>query len=170
MLASLALDVLFHDTYFVVAHFHYIMVGGAVMGYMGGLHFWWPKITGRLYPEGWAKFSALMVFVGFNLTFFPQFLLGYLGMPRRYHSYPEEFQILNVFSTAGASILAVGYVIPLIYLIWSLKYGPIAGPNPWKARGLEWETSSPPPVENFKETPVVDYEAYDYRRREVELV
>jgi cytochrome c oxidase subunit 1 len=111
-----------------------------------------------------------MVFVGFNLTFFPQFLLGYLGMPRRYHAYPEEFQILNVFSTAGASILAVGYVIPLIYLIWSLRHGPVAGPNPWLAKGLEWETSSPPPVENFEQTPVVGHEAYDYRRREVELV
>jgi cytochrome c oxidase subunit 1 len=111
-----------------------------------------------------------MVFVGFNLTFFPQFLLGYLGMPRRYHAYPEEFQILNVMSTAGASILAVGYVIPLIYLIWSLFYGPVAGPNPWQAKGLEWWTTSPPPSENFPEIPVVEEEAYDYQPKEVPVV
>ena len=161
-LATLAIDVHVHDTYFVVAHFHYIMVGGAVMGYLGGIHFWWPKITGRLYPEGWAKFSALMVFVGFNLTFFPQYVLGYLGMPRRYHMYPPEFQVLNVMSSAGASILAVGYVIPLVYLIWSLRYGALAGPNPWGATGLEWQTSSPPPTENFEATPVVTQPAYAY--------
>lgn len=161
-LASLGIDVHVHDTYFVVAHFHYIMVGGAIMGYLGGIHFWWPKMTGRLYPEGWAKFAAFVIFVGFNLTFFPQFILGYLGMPRRYYAYPDEFQVLNVMSTAGASILAVGYVIPLIYLLWSLRYGQIAGPNPWGARGLEWETPSPPPTENFERTPVVTEEAYAY--------
>src|SRR5918996_1601122 len=129
-LASLGLDVHVHDTYFVVAHFHYIMVGGTVMAYLGGIHYWWPKISGRMYPEAWAKFSALIIFVGFNLTFFPQFLLGYLGMPRRYYMYPEEFQVLNVMSSAGASILAFGYFFPLTYLIWSLRYGPIAPPNP----------------------------------------
>ena len=161
-LASLATDVHLNGTYFIVAHFHYIMVGGAVMGYLGGIHFWWPKITGRLYPDAWARFAALVVFVGFNLTFFPQFMLGYLGMPRRYAVYPDEFQVLNVMSSAGASILGVGYLIPLIYLIWSMRYGPPAGPNPWGARGLEWETPSPPPTENFEEVPVVTEEAYNY--------
>jgi cytochrome c oxidase subunit 1 len=161
-LASLATDVHLSGTYFIVAHFHYIMVGGAVMGYLGGIHFWWPKITGRLYPDAWARFAAFVIFVGFNLTFFPQFMLGYLGMPRRYAVYPEEFQVLNVMSSAGASILGVGYLIPLIYLIWSMRYGPPAGPNPWGARGLEWETPSPPPTENFEEIPVVTEEAYNY--------
>ena len=165
-LASLAVDVHVHDTYFVVAHFHYIMVGGAVMGYLGGIHYWWPKMTGRLYPEGWARLSALIIFIGFNLTFGPQFILGYVGMPRRYSVYPVEFQILNVMSSAGASILAVGYLIPLIYLLWSARYGPPAGPNPWGAKGLEWLTSSPPPTHNFEETPVVTEEAYTYAREE----
>jgi cytochrome c oxidase subunit 1 len=169
-LASLAIDVHVHDTYFVVAHFHYIMVGGTVMAYLGGIHFWWPKMTGRLFPEGWAKFSALVIFVGFNLTFFTQFLLGYLGMPRRYHFYPEEFQVLNVMSSAGASILGLGYVIPLIYLIWSLRYSPLAGPNPWRATGLEWQTSSPPPTNNFDTQPVVTEEAYAYGAKEKEVV
>lgn len=162
--AALAVDVHLHDTYFVVAHFHYIMVGGAVMGYLGGIHFWWPKMTGRMYPNGWARFSAILIFVGFNLTFFPQYILGYLGMPRRYHVYPEEFQVLNVMSSAGASILGVGYLFPFTYLIWSLGYGKVAGPNPWRAAGLEWQTPSPPPTENFAETPVVLDEAYDYKR------
>jgi len=161
-LATLAVDVHVHDTYFVVAHFHYIMVGGMVMAYLGGIHFWWPKITGRMYPDTWARFAALVVFIGFNLTFFPQFLLGYMGMPRRYHAYPEEFQVLNVMSTAGASILGIGYLIPLIYLLWSLKYGPVAGPNPWGAKGLEWETTSPPLTENFAVTPIVTEEPYEY--------
>jgi cytochrome c oxidase subunit I len=151
-----------HDTYFVIAHFHYVMVGGMVMAYLGGMHFWWPKITGRMYPEGWAKLAALITFVGFNLTFFPQFILGYLGMPRRYHAYPEEFQVLNVLSSAGASVLAVGFILPAIYFLWSLRYGEIAGPNPWNAKGLEWQTSSPPPTTNFLETPVVTEEPYHY--------
>jgi cytochrome c oxidase subunit 1 len=166
-LAALAVDVHVHDTYFVVAHFHYIMVGGMVMAYMGGLHFWWPKISGRLYPEGWARLSALVIFLGFNLTFCPQFILGYLGMPRRYHAYPPEFQVLNVMSTAGASILGVGYLMPLIYLIWSMRYGRPAGPNPWGATGLEWQTPSPPPTENFDQTPVVTEEPYAYDREEL---
>jgi cytochrome c oxidase subunit I len=169
-LAAIGLDVHVHDTYFVVAHFHYIMVGGTVMAYLGGMHFWWPKMTGRMYPEGWARFSALVVFLGFNLTFLPQFVLGYLGMPRRYHAYPPEFQVLNVMSTAGASILGVGYLIPMIYFFWSLKYGALAGPNPWGATGLEWRTSSPPPTENFKQTPVVTEEPYEYSIREIKVV
>jgi cytochrome c oxidase subunit 1 len=163
-LSSLGLDVHVHDTYFVVAHFHYIMVGGAIMGYLGGLHFWWPKITGRHYPETLAKIAGAIIFLGFNLTFFPQFVLGYLGMPRRYHIYPDEFQVLNVLSTAGTSILGVGYLLPLLYLTWSLRYGPAADANPWGARGLEWQTPSPPPTENFAHTPVVESEAYDYER------
>ncbi len=162
-LAALGLDVHVHDTYFVVAHFHYIMVGGAVMAYLGGIHFWWPKITGRMYPEGLAKVSGFTIFLGFNLTFFPQFILGYLGMPRRYHVYPEEFQVLNVLSTAGASILGAGYVLPLCYFLWSLRYGAIAEANPWKATGLEWQTPSPPPTDNFTSTPVVTRDAYDYQ-------
>jgi cytochrome c oxidase subunit 1 len=161
-LASLATDVHLNGTYFIVAHFHYIMVGGTVMAYMGGLHFWWPKITGRMYHDGWARFAALLIFVGFNLTFFPQFMLGYLGMPRRYATYPAEFQILNVMSSAGASILGIAYLIPLVYLIYSMRYGPHADPNPFHATGLEWKTPSPPPQENFEETPIVTEEAYAY--------
>ena len=170
-LAAMGLDVHVHDTYFVVAHFHYIMVGGALMAYLGGLHYWWPKISGRMYPEGWAKLSALILFLGFNLTFFPQFVLGYLGMPRRYHAYPEEFQVLNVMSSAGASILAVGYVLPMIYFLWSLRYGQPAGDNPWGSTGLEWQTTSPPPTHNFEETPVVTEAPYAYDKMpEVEFV
>ena len=162
--AALAVDVHVHDTYFVIAHFHYIMVGGAVMGYLGGIHFWWPKMTGRMYPESWARLSAVLIFAGFNLTFFPQYILGYLGMPRRYHVYPAEFQVLNVMSSAGASILGLGYLFPLTYLLWSLYYGKPASANPWRATGLEWQTASPPPTENFAVTPVVVDEAYDYKR------
>ncbi len=161
-LASLAVDVDVHGTYFVVAHFHYIMVGGMVMAYMGGLHYWWPKMTGRMYSELWGRVAAVVIFVGFNLTFFPQYILGYLGMPRRYAVYPAEFQMLNVMSTAGASILAIGYLLPLVYLLYSLRAGKDAGPNPWDARGLEWQTSSPPPKDNFAEPPVVTYPAYDF--------
>ncbi|HEV3202822.1 MAG TPA: cbb3-type cytochrome c oxidase subunit I [Gemmataceae bacterium] len=168
-LAALGLDVHVHDTYFVIAHFHFIMVGGMVMAYMGGLHYWWPKMSGRMYPEGWGRLAALIVFVGFIFTFLPQFVLGYLGMPRRYHHYAEEFQVLNVMSSAGASILAMGYVIPLVYLIWSLRYGKVAGSNPWGATGLEWQTPSPPPTDNFAATPVVTGEPYEYSLPEVDL-
>ena len=162
MLASLGMDIHLTETYFIVAHFHYVMVGGMVSAVMAGLHFWWPKISGRMYPESLGRLAACILFIGFNLTFFPQFILGYLGMPRRYHAYPPEFQVLNVLSTAGASILAIGYLLPAIYLLWSLKFGKIAGANPWQAPGLEWQVQSPPLVENFLETPVVDFEAYDF--------
>ncbi len=161
-LAAIGVDVHVTDTYFIIAHFHYIMVGGTIMGYLGGLHYWWPKISGRLYPEGLSKLSAGIIFIGFNLTFFPQFILGYLGMPRRYHAYPPEFQVLNVLSSAGASILGVGYLLPMFYLGWSLRYGQPAGANPWGASGLEWETTSPPPTENFGVTPTVTEGPYSY--------
>ena len=161
-LATLAVDVHLHDTYFVIAHFHYIMVGGMVMAYMGGIHFWWPKISGRLYPEMLARIAAITIFIGFNLTFFPQFVLGYLGMPRRFHIYPPEFQTLNILSTSGAGILAIGYLLPLFYLGWSLFYGRRAGTNPWEATGLEWTAASPPPEHNFDHTPVVTTAAYNY--------
>jgi len=166
-LACLGMDVHLTDTYFVIAHFHYVMVGGAIMGYLGGLHFWWPKMFGKMYPAGWSKVSAIIIFVGFNLTFFPQFLLGYMGMPRRYAAYPVEFQTLNVLSSAGASILGLGYLIPLVYFMWSLKYGPPAPANPWGASGLEWKTASPPPTQNFEITPVVTTDAYEYSTEEV---
>jgi cytochrome c oxidase subunit I len=170
-LAALGVDVHVTDTYFVVAHFHYIMVGGMVMAYLGGMHFWWPKISGRMYPEGWGRLAALLVFAGFNLTFFPQFILGYLGMPRRYwdYSHSPEFQILNVLSTAGATILAVGYLLPMVYFLWSMRYGKPAPDNPWNAAGLEWTIPSPPSTFNFDEQPVVTWEAYNYDEIEKEV-
>lgn len=161
-LGSMGLVVHLTDTYFVVAHFHYVMVGGQVIAYMGGLHYWWPKMTGRMYSEFWGKISAMLVFIGFNLTFFPQFILGYMGMPRRYASYPEELQVLNIFSTAGASVLGVGFLMPVIYFTHSLFYGKKAGDNPWMLPGLEWRTASPPITENFETTPVVTWEAYEF--------
>ncbi len=161
-LAALGVDMHVHDTYFIVAHFHFIMVGGMVMAYFGGLHYWWPKMTNRMYSPVWSRLAALIIFIGFMLTFLPQFVLGYLGMPRRYPSYPPEFQVLNVLSSAGASILAVGYLLPFTYLIYSLYYGNPAGPNPWGATGLEWQTPSPPPKHNFDHIPVVTRGPYEY--------
>jgi len=161
-LGAIGLTVHLTDTYFVVAHFHYVMVGGQAIAYLGGLHYWWPKMTGKMYSEFWGKISAMLVFIGFNLTFGPQFILGYLGMPRRYASYPEEMQVLNIFSSAGASVLAVGFTMPVVYLVHSLFWGKEAGPNPWMLPGLEWRTSSPPPTENIETTPIVTREAYEF--------
>jgi cytochrome c oxidase subunit 1 len=161
-LAAVPIDLHVHDTYFVVAHFHYIMVGGMVQAYLGGVHYWWPKLSGKRYPEGPAIAAALLLFLGFNLTFFPQFLLGWLGMPRRYAEYPARFQALHVLSTAGASILGAGYLLPLGYLAWSLRWGRSATPNPWAATGLEWTTSSPPPKTNFPRVPLVTRGPYEY--------
>ena len=166
-LGSTGMDVPLHDTYFVVAHFHYVMVGGMTMAYLAGLHFYWPKITGKMYPQTVASLCAILIFVGFNCTFFPQFLVGWLGMPRRYHSYHPDFQVLNVLSTAGASVLGLGFVVPVFYFSWSLFYGKEAGSNPWGARGLEWEVcTSPPDAHNFHETPVVTKGAYAYTGEE----
>jgi cytochrome c oxidase subunit I len=161
-LGAMGLDVHLTDTYFIVAHFHYVMVGGSVLAYLGGLHMWWSKITGKEYSQFWSKIAAILVFVGFNLTFFPQFILGYMGMPRRYASYAEELQVLNVFSTAGASVLGFGLLLPLIYFTHSIFFGKKAAANPWMLPGLEWRIPSPPPTENFEETPVVTWEAYEF--------
>lgn len=155
-------DIHFHDTYFVVAHFHYVMVGGMVMAFMAGVHFWWPKMTGRMYPEILGKIGMVIIFLGFNATFFPQFIAGYLGMPRRYWEYAEELWLWNLASTLGSGILGLGFALVIGYMIASLFVGRIAGPNPWRAKGLEWTVQSPPTTFNFDETPVVTEEAYNY--------
>ncbi|MGN6550451.1 MAG: cytochrome c oxidase subunit I, partial [Pararhizobium sp.] len=166
-LASVPIDIQATDTYFVVAHFHYIMVGGTVSAFFAALHFWWPKVTGRMYPEPIARFAAILMFFGFNITVIPQIIMGGAGMPRRYGAYPEQFQIYHVLSTAGAGVLGVAYLLPLFYLTWSFVAGRRAPGNPWEATGLEWQTASPPPKHNFERTPTVDTEPYAYHRRAV---
>jgi cytochrome c oxidase subunit 1 len=161
-LATLGTDIHLHDTYFVVAHFHFVMVGGMVLAYFAALHFWWPKMTGRMYSDWWSRVSAVIIIVGFFLTFVPQFIMGYHGLPRRYPNYPYEFQIYHVMSTAGASILGVGYLLPCFYLTLSLFFGEKATANPWSATGLEWQSPSPPSVFNFDSTPVVVCGPYEY--------
>ena len=166
-LGALGVDIHLTDTYFVVAHFHYVMMGGTVIAFLGGLHHWWPKIFGRMYNEFWAKICCGLVFIGFNLTFFSQFILGSQGMPRRYHDYSgmlktELFSRYHGFSSYGAFLLGIAFTIMLIYLLISLKKGPIAGDNPWGGLSLEWETSSPPPTENFLEDKIPHHGPYDY--------
>jgi cytochrome c oxidase subunit I len=161
-LGMLAVDVHLHDTYFVVAHFHYVMVGGTVMGFVGGLHYWWPKFIGKLYDEKWAKAGWLFVFVGFNVTFLTQFVMGSRGMPRRYYDYLPEFERFHQISTIGSWILGCGFLILLIMFIRSLMGGKPAPRNPWGSAALEWQTTTPPPVFNFVKDPVVTRSQYDY--------
>jgi cytochrome c oxidase subunit I len=168
-ISSVSLDVHWHDTYFVVAHFHFIMVGATLMGFLAGLHYWFPKMFGRMYHEGWAFASASMIILGFNATFIPQFLLGNMGQPRRYYMYTPDAQMLNVASTAGSTLLAFGFLMVAIYLLWAMKFGKIAGPNPWGASGIEWKTPSPPPKHNFDSTPVVDEDPYTYNKKGEEV-
>jgi cytochrome c oxidase subunit 1 len=160
--ATTSLDVHWHDTYFVVAHFHFIMVGGTLTAYFAGLHYWFPKVTGRLYSERWGLLAAALVSAGFFVTFFPQFLLGNAGMPRRYYDYPPEYQTLHVVSTVGSWVLASGMIITVGYLLWALKSGKRAGKNPWHSASYEWLTRSPPPPHNFDDTPVFATDPYDY--------
>jgi cytochrome c oxidase subunit I+III len=170
MLSIVPFDWQAHDSYFVVAHFHYVVAGALAFPMLAALYYWLPLLTGRTEVHRLSVPDFWLVFIGFNLTFFPHFVLGYLGMPRRYHVYPDEFQVLNVMSTAGASILGLAYVLPMAYFLWSLRYGAKAGRNPWGAAGLEWQTPSPPPTENFERTPVVTDEAYTYSREEAAVV
>ncbi len=162
-LATLATDVHLHDTYFVVAHFHYVMVGGTLMALMGGLYYWFPKMFGKMFNETQARISWFFIFVGFNVTFFPQFILGNLGMPRRYHDYVPEYTMLNRISTMGSWLLGIGFLISLYVVIQALRKGEKAPMNPWGAKTLEWTIPSPPPHENFTTTPVITAGPYEYR-------
>jgi cytochrome c oxidase subunit I len=161
-LGMLAVDVHLHDTYFVVAHFHYVMVGGTVMGFVGGLHYWWPKFTGKLYDESWARVGWFFVFIGFNITFLAQFVLGSRGMPRRYYDYLPQFQQLHQISTIGSWILGFGFVVLGIMFMRSLFGGKQSPRNPWGSAALEWMTPTPPPLYNFIKDPVLTRGQYDY--------
>jgi cytochrome c oxidase subunit 1 len=161
-LGTISVDLHLQDTYFVVAHFHYVMVGGTVIGFIGGMHHWWPKMTGRLYNEKVGAFACLLVFIGFNVTFFTQFFLGSRGMPRRYYTYLDQFQPLHAFSTYGSWILGAGLFLALGNLLYAIKNGEKAGKNPWGGLSLEWKTASPPPTENFARTPTVTHGPYDF--------
>jgi cytochrome c oxidase subunit I len=160
-LGSLAVDIHLHDTYFVVAHFHYVMMGGTLIAFLAGLHYWWPKMVGKMYNETWARVACLLVFVGFNLTFFPQFILGSQGMPRRYAAYKPEFQFYHQMSTVGFFVLGIGLFLAAAVLLVSLWNGRKAPNNPWGSATLEWKSCSPPTTSNFEVAPWVG-EPYDY--------
>ena len=165
ILAILSVDIHLHDTYFVVSHFHYVAMGTTMIAFIGGIHYWWPKMTGRMYNEVVGKFASLLVFVGFNTVFFPQLIMGSQGSPRRYYHYLPDFQIFHQISTIGIIILAVGLFTALINLLMSLRRAPDAPQNPWGARTLEWEFAETPPVLfNFKETPVVTHGPYEFAK------
>ncbi|PJA26831.1 MAG: cytochrome c oxidase subunit I [candidate division Zixibacteria bacterium CG_4_9_14_3_um_filter_46_8] len=167
-LGAMATDVHLHDTYFVVAHFHYVMMGGTVMAFLGGIHYWWPKMFGKTYNYFWSVVAAILIFIGFNMTFFTQFILGSKGMPRRYYNYLDQYQPLHAFSSVGSWVLGLGFLIMAVYLIHSLLKGKPVGNNPWGGLTLEWTTSSPPPTENFSETPKILHGPYDYDKIAVE--
>ncbi len=164
MLGALSVDIHLHDTYYVVAHFHYVMMGGMVMAFFAGLHYWWPKMFGKMYSELWAQIACAILFVGFNMTFLPQFVMGAQGMPRRYFNYIDQFQSFHVFSTIGAYVMSVAFLIMAGYLLHSLLRGKRAPSNPWGSRALEWQTSSPPPLHNFHHVPVIINGPYDYHK------
>ncbi len=162
-LGALSTDVHLTDTYFVVAHFHYVMMGGTVIAFIGGVHYWWPKITGRMYSEKWGRIACSLVFIGFNMTFLTQFFLGSKGMPRRYYNYLDQYQPLHAFSTFGSWVLGMGLFITAAYLLASLRKPMDAPDNPWGGTTMEWLTSSPPIEHNFEDQPVLEREPYDYR-------
>ena len=164
MLGALSADIHLHDTYYVVAHFHYVMMGGTLIALLAGLHYWWPKMTGKMYNEFQAKIGAVLIFIGFNMTFLPQFIMGSQGMPRRYYNYIDQFTIFHQTSTIGSYILGVGFLLILFYLMKSLFSGEKAGSNPWGSRGLEWQATSPPDFHNFDHTPVIINGPYDYHK------
>jgi cytochrome c oxidase subunit 1 len=162
VLGALSIDVHLHDTYYVVAHFHYVMMGGAILTYIGGLHHWWPKMFGRMYPIRLANVTSALVFIAFNLTFLPMFVVGSRGMPRRYYEYIVEFETLNQIATVGAITLGISLFVTLGYLIWGAFRGEAAGDNPWNAKSLEWTTVSPPIEHNFHHQPTVSGTPYEY--------
>jgi cytochrome c oxidase subunit I len=169
-LATLAINVHMTDTYFVVAHFHYVMVGGTLMGLMAGIHYWFPKMFGRMYSEKSAQIAFWLIIIGFNVTFFPQFILGAQGMPRRYWTYVPEFTFLNRVSTVGSWLIALGFGYAAVYLYQAMRRGKLAPANPWNGLTLEWQTPSPPPHENFSETPVVTSWPYDYQPENTTMI
>jgi len=160
-LGMISADLHLHDTYFVVAHFHYVMMGSTAIAFFGGLHHWWPKMTGRMYNENMARVGFALTFIGFNWTFFTQFILGTRGMPRRYYNYLDQFQPLHAFSTYGSWVLGTGFLVTFICLARSLKSGAKAPADPWGGATLEWTTQSPPITENFEKAPIVTLDAYE---------